>query len=103
MRVRQVPPDPARRLDEVDAVAVMLLDAGRDGEDVRVEHDVFRRKARLFGEQLVGARADRDLALESVGLALLVEGHHDHRRAVSSHEPRLAQELLFAFLHARSS
>ena len=54
--------DLPRRLDEVDAVVVVLLDAGRDGEDVRVEDDVLGRKAGLFGQQLVGARADRDLA-----------------------------------------
>ena len=52
-----------RRLDEVDAVIVVLLDAGGDGEDVRVEDDVLGRKAGLLGQQLVGARADLDLAL----------------------------------------
>ena len=75
--------DLPRRLDEGDAVAVVLLDAGRDGEDVRVEDDVLGRKAGLFGQKLVGARADRDLALERVGLALLVERHHHDRRAIA--------------------
>jgi hypothetical protein len=37
--------DPAHRLDEVDGVVVVLLDAGGDGEDVRVEDDVFGREA----------------------------------------------------------
>ena len=37
-------------------------------------------------QQVVAALADLDLALEGVGLALLVEGHHDHRRAVAAHE-----------------
>jgi hypothetical protein len=69
MRVRQVLADPARRLDEVDGVVGVFLDAGGDGEDVRVEDDVFRREADLFGEQLVGARADFDLARVGVGLA----------------------------------
>ena len=91
--------DAPRRLDEGDAVAVVLLDAGRDREDVGVEDDVLGRKAGLLGQQLVGARADRDLALERVGLALLVERHHDHRRAIGAHQPRLAQELLLALLH----
>ena len=57
--------------------AVVLLDPGRDREDVRVEDDVLGREADLLGEQRVGALADRDLALDGVGLALLVEGHHD--------------------------
>ena len=42
--------------------------------------------------------SDRDLALDRVGLALLVEGHDDDRRAVAAGEPRLAQELVLAFL-----
>ena len=36
----------ARRLDEVHGVVVVLLDAGRDREDVRVEDDVLRVEAR---------------------------------------------------------
>ena len=77
----------------------MLLDAGRDCENVGIEDDVLGWKAGLLREQLVGARADRDLALERVGLALFVERHHHHRRAVSAHEASLPQEFLLAFLH----
>ena len=97
--VRQMLLDPARRIDEVDRVVVVLLDAGRDGEDVRVEDDVFRRKIGLPRQQLVGPAADVDLALERVGLAFFVEGHDDRRGAVAPHQPRLAQELGLALLH----
>ena len=55
-------------------------------------------KPTLARQQVVGALADLDLALERVGLALLVEGHHDRRGAVAAHELRLAQELGLAFL-----
>ena len=95
----QVLPDPARRLDEGDAVAVVLLDAGRDRENVRIEDDVFGRKADLFDQDVVGALADRGLALERVGLALLVERHHDDRGAVAAHDLGVLDELLLAFLH----
>ena len=44
LRVRQVFLDPARGVDEVDGVVVVLFDAGGDGKDVRVENDVFRRE-----------------------------------------------------------
>jgi hypothetical protein len=64
--VRQPGADLPRRLDEGDAIAVVLVDAGGDGEDVGVEDDVFGREAGLLGEQFVGARADRNLALERV-------------------------------------
>ena len=99
MDVRQVGADLPRRLDEGDAVAVVLLDAGGDGEDVGVEDDVFGREIGLLGEQLIGARADRDFALQRVGLALFVERHDDHRRAIGAHQPRLTQERLLALLH----
>ena len=56
-------------------------------------------KSACLGQKLVGARADRDLALERVGLALFVERHHHDRRAIGAHELGLAQKLLLAFLH----
>ena len=62
---------------------------GRDGQDIRIENNVFRRKIELFGENSIGPRANLDLAREGVGLAALVEGHDDHRRAVASDEARL--------------
>ena len=54
--VRQGLLDRARRLDEVDGVVVVLLDAGGDREDVRVEDDVLGREADLLGQDAVGAR-----------------------------------------------
>ncbi len=40
--MREVGDDLARRLDEVDAVIVVFLDAGGNRKDVRIEDDVFR-------------------------------------------------------------
>src|SRR5207237_1187414 len=74
----------ARRLDEVDAVVVVLLDAGGDREDVRVEDDVFRREADFLGQDAIGSRTDSGLALERVGLPLLVERHDDDGGAVAA-------------------
>ena len=99
MGVRQRLADGLRRLDEGDAVAVVLLDPGRDREHVRVEDDVLRREADLFGEDPVGAGADRDLSLEAIGLAVLVEGHDHDGGAVGAADPRLGDELLLALLH----
>ena len=64
----------------------MLVDPGRDGEDIGIEDDVFGRKA-VGDEQLVGPLADFDLALLGVGLAGLVERHDHDRRAIG---PNLA-------------
>ena len=67
--MRQGVDDLARRLDEIDAVIVMLLDTGGHGKDIGVEDDIFRREIGLFGEQLVGAGADLDLACLRVRLS----------------------------------
>jgi hypothetical protein len=96
--VRQVLANPARRVDIVDGVVVVLVDAGGDGEHVRVEHDVLGRKPDAVDQQVITPAADSRLALEGVGLAFLVERHHDDRGAVTQDELRLAQERLLPFL-----
>ena len=83
VRVGAADADLAARLDEVDRVAAMLVDPGRDGEDVGVEDDVLGREA-VGDEQVVGAAADLDLALLGVGLAGLVERHDDDRGAIAA-------------------
>ena len=57
-------------------------------------------KPTLLGQQLVGALADRHLALDGVGLALLVERHHDDGGAVAQHLLGVLQERRLALLHA---
>ena len=53
--MRQIFFDPARRLDEVDAVIIMLFHAGGDGENVRIENDILRRETDLLGQNVVSA------------------------------------------------
>ena len=45
----------AHGFDEGDAVVVVLLDAGGDGEDVRIEDDVSRIETDFVDEDAVGA------------------------------------------------
>ena len=100
MHPREESLDLARGVDEILRVAGVLLDPGCDGKDVGVEDDVLRHESCLLGEELVGAAADLHLALEGVGLAELVEGHHDSGCPVLADEPRLLEELLLAALEA---
>ena len=95
----QVLLDPGAGLDEVDAIARVLLDAGGQREAVRVEDDVLGRETDLLGQDPVGPPADLLAALQIVGLALLVEGHHHHGGAVLAAQPGLPDELLLALLH----
>ena len=98
MGVRQVLADPARRFDEIDAVIVVFLDAGRDREHVGIEDDIFRREADLIDQDAIGALTDLGLARVSVGLALFVKGHHHHRSAMAARDLGFVDEFLFAFL-----
>src|SRR5271156_6749580 len=96
--MRQVLPDPARRLDEVDAVTVMLLHTGGDGKDVRVENNILRWEADAVDQNVVGARANRSLLLKRVGLAKFIERHHHDGRAVAAHQFGVTDEGRFALL-----
>ncbi len=80
------------------AKAGVLLDPRGDGEDVRVEDDVLGREARRLGQEVVGAAEDRDLPLDGLRLAPLVERHDDDCRAERAHRARLREERLLALL-----
>ena len=84
--------------DEVDGVVVVLLDAGRNRQDIRIKDDVLGIKTDLVYQQAVGAGADADLVLLSGGLPLLVEGHDDHGCSVALGETGTLQESLFSIL-----
>ena len=98
--MRQVRLDQADRFEERDRVAVVFLDARRDREDVRVEDDLLGGEADLVYQQAVRAFADGELALGGLGLAVLVECHHDDGRAVPADGARLLQEGALALLQA---
>ena len=57
-----------------------------------------RREADFVDQQVIGARADLDLAFQVSAWPCFVEGHHHHGRAVTLHLARLLEERGFAFL-----
>ena len=92
--------DQGQCLDERLGVPVVLGDPGRHGEHVRVEDDVLRGEPGRPDEQVVGPSTDGHLPLGGVGLAQLVEGHHDHAGAEVVDPPGLGQERVLALLEA---
>ncbi len=99
VRMRKILADPARPFDKVDAVAVVLFHAGRNGEDIRIKDNILRRKADLIDQDVVSALADRCLAFKSIGLALLVERHHHHGRTIAANRAGMFDECSLAFFH----
>src|SRR5439155_974136 len=79
-------------------VVIVLLHAGSNGEDIRIEDDVFRWKPDLIDQDPVGTLAEADLIFIICGLTLFVERHHDRRGAVFQDSCRVLAEYIFAFL-----
>ncbi len=99
-RQREIFLNPLHRPEERDGVAVVLLDAGRHGQNVRIENNVSGREADLLGEDPVGAGAYLRFPLERVRLPFFVESHDDNRRAVAENLPRMLPENVLSFLEA---
>ena len=97
LAARQRGLDLAGRFDEGDGVVVVLVDAGGDGENVRIEDDVRRVEANFVDENAVRARRDCHFALDRISLALFVEGHDYHCGAVTLDQAGLLAKLVFSF------
>ena len=99
-RIRKLGLDLPRGFDEIDGVIVVLFDARRHGQNIRIKNNFFRSNAGLFRENPIGSGAHFHLARQRIRLALLIERHHHHRRAVPPDQARALPEGLFAFLQA---
>jgi len=78
----------------------MLFDTGCHRKNVRIENNIFRRKADFVHQQVVGASANLLAPLQRIGLTFFVERHDDGCRAVAARELGLADEFRLAFFHA---
>ena len=76
----------------------MFGDARGNRENIGVKMMSLAEKANLLREDVVGAFANFDFALEGVGLTLLVKRHDNRRRAIAHDFARVFDELRFAFL-----
>ena len=74
----------------------MLLQSGRDRENIWVENDVVSREASTFRQQIINATANFDSAFKGVSLTAFIECHHDRGCAVTPDQARLSQKLVFA-------
>ena len=76
----------------------MLFDAGGNGEDVWIENDVVGIESDLVDKDAIRAFTDADFFLIGCGLAVFIEGHHHHRRAVTHDVPRVVFENFLSLL-----
>ena len=80
------------------SILIVLRDAGRYGEYVRVENDVLRRKPHFLGENAVSATTDLHLPLVTIRLSFLIESHNYNGRSVSPDKFRLPNKLFLTLL-----
>ena len=92
--------DAAGRLDEVERVSIVFFDARADGEDVRIEDDVFSGEIEPVAKQAEGPGADFNLPFGGVGLPSLVERHHHHGGAVFPHLAGLGEKSFLSLFQA---
>ena len=78
----------------------MLVETCRDCQNIWIENDIVCGKPRALRQQFVGARADFAFTLEGVGLAFLIERHHDGSCAVSPDQLCMVQKFFFAVFQA---
>ncbi len=83
-------------IDEIDGVVVVFFDAGRDGQNIRIEDDVFGRKTDFIDQQIVGSFADTNFVVFVGGLSLFVERHHDGRGTILANQAGATEERFFA-------
>ena len=100
LRVRQMLFYPRGGFDEIHRVVVVLLNAGGDGKNIRIENNVFGQEPDLLHQNVITAFADFCFALECIRLALLVERHHHRCRAIAFNQLGRFDERGFAFLEA---
>ena len=75
MSPRQVLLNPPRRFDKVDGIVIMFFDTCSHRKHIRVEDDIVRIKAHLFGKNAISTSAHLNLALVSICLTLLIKSH----------------------------
>ena len=83
--------------DECPSVVVVLRHTSGNGEDVRVEDDVFTRESDTF-EQSVCPSCHFHFPLVCVCLSIFIEEHHDGGCSHSVDIAGFLEEFLFAFL-----
>ena len=83
-------------IDEVHSIVIMFLHTSGDCEDIKVEDDILRIHADLFGQNLKGALGDADFFVFRRSLSFLVKGHDDNGGSVAHNFFGLSLELVFA-------
>ena len=78
----------------------MFLHTGGDCKNVRVEDDVLGGESYGFSEDFPGPFANINTLFQCIGLAPLIEGHHDDCRTVAHDGAGLLNEWLLALFHA---
>ena len=96
---RQILLDPARSVDKVHRIVVVLFNARGDGKNVGVENNVFRCEVQLIDQDAVCTFTNLDFSRIGVGLTLFIKRHDNRRCTITLDESGLLFELRQPFFH----
>ena len=88
----------ARGVNEIYAVVVVFFNPGADGENIRVENDVFRREAYVVHQNVISSATNFNFAIFGIGLAHFVKRHNHHSCTVFTHQFSVFDKGFFTFL-----
>ncbi len=80
----------------------MLIITGRNRQNIRIEDDIRRIETDLVDKQTIRALTDLKLPVGLGGLAVLIERHDHHGRAVLVHDASLLQKVRLALLQTNT-
>ncbi len=79
---------------KLSRVAIVLLNAGADGEDVRIENNVAALEADFLRQQFISPVANGQFVIDFGGLAGFVEGHYNDGGAIAPGQVSRDEEML---------
>ena len=75
MSPRQVLLNPPRCFDKVDGIVIVFLNTCCNRKHIRVEDDIVRIEAHLFGKNAISTSAHLNLTFVSICLTFLIKSH----------------------------
>ena len=91
---------PARGLDKVQPIAVMLFNTGCNCKHVGIKNNIFCGKAHLIDQNIVAALANLFATLKVIRLTLLIKRHYHNCGTMLLAQSSSLNKLWLAFLKA---
>ena len=73
--MRKISFDAATGFKKGDGIIIMFFNPRRDGKNIGIENDIFRREIHFIDKQIIGPLTDAEFIISRLSLAFFVKGH----------------------------